>query len=454
MNIENGEITEFSEIGMAWKSDILMKYELFRDEYTLPYSMIKRPGNRPSKRPLYVRSRRENNVQAQPPDEYMTAGNRDRAMWKTALKMSSSGRSFDEYFMKLCSLQVSSRDWTSWDHSRREKEAIRVWDNAGRHIAGTGFTSFVPGDAFVSNLKYYDQYFNSVSSSYLRSMSCAFINPYRESRYGKVRERGARDTFILIKEMIGKMIFDVLYPRTVTLNHRPFDLLAGFQFPRNFIELAGKYHGFKSDPRKIAEAILNTPDFIFSQVNSRYGKYSHREGISFCRQWNAFGHGPQVAGVNTFVSQMQSGIYDLYNRRPRIMIGNEVFVTDDIRSILDQFIGHPNNQYTRSAMAASVSNAVSSNGYVYSPNLHNAPQSTGYTISPMNDTGTYTITYTYTPTLPQQERGSAQGQGDVLPASDRRNVRDTDIYLPSFRGRFPAATSAPRRVQQRGSPRR
>jgi len=214
----------------------------------------------------------------------MTAGNRDKAMWKTACSMMRAGYTIDDYYMKLCESNISSVDWTAWDASKRLSEATRFWNNASKYVDRPDTSAATPS-SFISSKNLLPKEVLKLTNNPILT---SFLNKDAASPYLKIRDRSFVDTKNMIEEMIGKAIYEEINPRIAIVGSAAtkYNLEQGYQFSRKFIDMAGTFHNMQSSARRIANHLMAFSGiFNMYEWNGKTGRYASTGNLAFCRQW-------------------------------------------------------------------------------------------------------------------------------------------------------------------------
>lgn len=253
-----------------WKPAVIQSVSV------LPSSLIKKPSVRATipKVLTYYRKAKDYII----PDLTLTPGNRDKVMWKLAVSMKSAGLSFTDYFAKLESSYAGSRDWRIWSGPMRQAEAMRCWNNARVQIRPKWNGEFISSTGLLPD---------RVKKLLSDPRVISYFNPDSDSRYMKVRQRSAKNTAIILSEILGKCIYEDNNPRKALVGSPDtrHHLEQGYQFPRVFLDRMSSHYRMDASCRRIADGIITLSKlFTPYKWNGLTGRYSSGTA-AFCRQW-------------------------------------------------------------------------------------------------------------------------------------------------------------------------
>ena len=328
-SISNRELTKVLD-------EIVSKMETPVKEELPIMSVFKRDC--PKKTPVFV----ENKFS-------ITDGNRvggSGVLWDIAFYSLRVGYDVEKFIDLAEKSNISSKDLTSWDSSRKRRDLESIYDFASSKFI-PNFKPYVGGsskktDPIAKQEKYFVSNVAKLSDTQKRNIEYVINDIY----YEKLNKEGdskwlkatIEDCKLVFPELVGKILFEKLYPRDINesvrkayrlRNSKVEDLKTGYQFPKEYLRLLKKhYPTLKRDISVIFTLFKNS--FLERYVHKTNGKTTYVPTLKSCTQY--------IFGIHKelYITESIDSLLYNSNRNNNIVYNIETKHTDICYRVFEQ----------------------------------------------------------------------------------------------------------------------
>lgn len=193
----------------------------------------------------------------------ITEGNRvggQKILWKLVNWSISNNLNFEQFYDECERNNLSSKDLTSWNPQKKNRELRKIWDyslrNHSKIIQKTSSTNFISNTHFISEKE--KEILNFFVDSH-----------YTKSTVWDIKKR--EETKIIFYELLGKIRFEQSNPRQINSELpisklKKFELTVGHQFPKEFFNRLSENYSLKTSTKKAFDLfkILFLKSFVHS----------------------------------------------------------------------------------------------------------------------------------------------------------------------------------------------
>lgn len=281
-----------------------------------------------------------------------SAGQRVDYMKKIASACLYYNLSSDDYINITLSNNCGSKDLNSWDNQKINKIYTEYY-NTFCNIIGTSNQhqyKYSSSTQFYSNIDLYNENINTFAKEKIKEFSNVLLKKtiLPSLKYKKWKDEYYSITFILIKEIIGSIIYQTQNSKTKNplsnISQKKYELITkGYQFSRKQLEFFKQHYKTNINIHKLFNLIIKNS--IFTQFFHNNSGYCFNKNFKFSRQFmfKKINNSKQIynnilINITEYIKIIENNLKEIYKKNKiRYNMLKVCFVEDFVKNVNHDF---------------------------------------------------------------------------------------------------------------------